>query len=131
MLFKFIKDDEKTFKRFKPSQAVLRRLNLDAIIGSENFKESDMGLDFSTFLLRYYRNVSYSAFSADEAIQNRIKRAETFRAWADIEDLAHGYDKLIGNFTNPQKTVSAAFREVNTFIEKLRNEVQTSHQAVT
>lgn len=110
---------------------MLRRLNLDAIIGSDNFKESDMGLDFSTFLLRYYRNVSYSAFSADETIQNRIKRAETFRAWADIEDLAHGYDKLIGNFTNHQKTVSAAFREVNTFIEKLRNEVQTSHQAVT
>ena len=36
VLFKFIKNDEATFKRFKPSQAVLRRLNLDAIIGSDS-----------------------------------------------------------------------------------------------
>ena len=57
-------------------------------------------------------------------IQNRIKRAETYRAWADIEDLAHGYEKLSGNFTNHQKTVSAALREVNLFIEKLKHMVQ-------
>jgi len=40
--------------------------------------------------------------------------------------LAHGYEKLSANFTNHQKTVSAAFREVNTFIKRLRAEVQTS-----
>jgi len=60
--------DEHTFKRFKPSQPVLRRLNLDQIIGSDIVKDSDLGLDFATFLLRYYRNVSYSTFSADSII---------------------------------------------------------------
>lgn len=90
-----------------------------------------MGLDFATFLLRYYRNVSYSTFSPDEAIQSRIKRAETYRAWADIEDLAHGYEKLSNNFTSHQKTVSAAFREVNTFIERLRGEVLAGQKSVT
>ena len=90
-----------------------------------------MGLDFATFLLRYYRNVSYSTFSADETIQNRIKRAETYRAWADIEDLAHGYEKLTQNFTTHQKTVSAAFREVNNYIEKLRTDVQMGAKSVT
>ena len=109
----------------------MRRLNLDAIIGSDRIKDSDLGLDFATYLLRYYRNVNYSSFSADEIIQNRIKRAETYRAWADIEDLAHGYEKLSANFTGHQKTVSAAFREVNSFIEKLRSEVQTGAQTVT
>lgn len=79
---------------------MLRRLNLDAIIGSDSVKDSDLGLDFATFLLRYYRNVGYGTFSADENIQSRIKRAETYRAWADIEDLAHGYEKLSGNFTS-------------------------------
>lgn len=67
-MFKFIKNDEQTFKRFKPSQAVLRRLNLDAIISSDNVKDSDLGLDFATFLLRYYRNVTYGTFSADETV---------------------------------------------------------------
>ena len=57
-----------------------------------------MGLDFATFILRYYRTVSYEAFSTDEVTQNKIKRAEVFRAWADIEDLAHGYEKLTDNF---------------------------------
>ena len=68
VLFNFIKNDPPTFARFRPSQGVLRRLNLDHIIGSENIKESDLGLDFATFILRYYRNVSYNNFSADEVI---------------------------------------------------------------
>ena len=68
ILFNFIKNDPPTFARFRPSQGVLRRLNLDHIIGSENIKESDLGLDFATFILRYYRNVSYNTFSADEVI---------------------------------------------------------------
>lgn len=68
VLFRYIKNDETTFKRFKPSQPVLRRLNLDQMIGSERVRDSDLGLDFATFLLRYYRNISYSSFSADETI---------------------------------------------------------------
>ena len=95
---------------------MLRRLNLDQMIGSGQVQDASLGLDFATFLLRYHRVVTYQTLSADESIQNRIKRAETFRSWADIEDLAHGYDKLRGNFTGHQKTVAAAFREVNQFI---------------
>ena len=124
ILFKFIKNDQNTFRRFKPSMNVLRRLNLDIIIGSSNIRESDVGLDFCTFLLRYYRNVGYPTFSADENIQGKIKRAETYRAWADIEDLAHGYEKLSDNFVGHQKTVSAAFNEVNAYIKQLTDEVQ-------
>lgn len=59
-----------------------------------------MGLDFATFLLRYHRNVTYSSFSVDMEVQEKIKRAETYRSWADVEDLAHGYDKLSTNFTS-------------------------------
>ena len=47
---------------------MLRRLNLDAIIGSDRVKDSDLGLDFATFLLRYYRNINYTTFTADETI---------------------------------------------------------------
>ena len=64
-LFKYVKNDEQCFKRFKPSKSVLRRLSLDTMISSDNYKESDLGLDFSTMILRYYRSVSYETFSAD------------------------------------------------------------------
>ena len=109
----------------------MRRLNLDAIIGSDRVRESDLGLDFATFILRYYRTVSYDTFSTDEVIQNKIKRAEIYRAWADIEDLAHGFEAMSGNFTAHQKTVSKAFGEVHGQIEQFKQEMQQNQQTVT
>ncbi len=59
---------------------------------------SDLALDFSSFLLRYHRDLDYSDFSDVQEIINRIKRAESFRSWADIEDLASGYETLTTGF---------------------------------
>ena len=86
------------FQRFKPSRQIIRRLNLDRIINSPNVKESDQALDFAAFLLRYHRNLYYEEFSDETATISKIKRAETFRAWADIEDLALGYERLMNSF---------------------------------
>lgn len=85
------------FARFKPSRQIIRRLCLDRVINSSNVKESDQALDFCTFLLRYHRNLFYEEFSDEPSVVSKIKRAETFRAWADIEDLALGYEKLTQN----------------------------------
>ena len=84
-----------------------------------------MGLDFASFLLRYHRNLYYDHFSDDIDVVSRIKRAETFRAWADIEDLAIGYEKLSKDFNGHQKTASAAFRELRQYCDSIRNEAKT------
>jgi hypothetical protein len=47
-----------------------------------------LGLDFASFALRYFKDLSYSDFAEDINIQNKLKRAETFRMWVDIEDTA-------------------------------------------
>lgn len=75
-------------------------MQVDKIIESNHLSESDLGLDFASFLLRYHRNLNYDEFSDDIRIVSKIKRAETFRAWADIEDLALGYERLLENFSN-------------------------------
>ena len=99
ILFKYVKGDDQVFKRFIPSIKTVRSLGLDMVITSSNLKEQDLGLDFSAFILRYHRNVNYEYFTEDGSIISRIKRAETFRAWADIEDLAHVYEKLSASFS--------------------------------
>jgi hypothetical protein len=60
-------------------------------------EESDLALDFASFLLRYHRDLDYSDFSDDPIVIHRIKRAETYRSWADIEDLANGFESLSTN----------------------------------
>ena len=69
-------------------------MNVANMILSPEETDSDLALDFSSFLLRYNRDLDYQDFSDDLNIQNKIKRAETFRSWADIEDLAHGFENL-------------------------------------
>jgi hypothetical protein len=81
-------------------------------INSSNPKQSDLALDYASFLLRYNRELDYSDFSDDVATQDRIKRAEIFRAWADIEDLAHGFENLSSNFESHRTTAANAFQEL-------------------
>ena len=94
-------------------------MNLEKVIESSNIKESDQALDFASFLLRYHRNLLYEEFSDNPTTVSRIKRAETFRAWADIEDLALGYERLMNNLNNHQKTASSAFKELNYLFDTL------------
>jgi hypothetical protein len=117
--FNFSLSDEQVFTRFKPSKAVIRRLNLEKVIESSNIKESDQALDFASFLLRYHRNLLYEEFSDNPTTVSRIKRAETFRAWADIEDLALGYERLMNNLNNHQKTASSAFKELRDYCDTI------------
>ena len=87
-------------------------MNIAKTIISNDEAESDLALDFSSFMLRYNRDLDYQDFSDDLNIQNKIKRAETFRSWADIEDLAHGFENLTTNFESHRTTAASAFQEL-------------------
>ena len=99
-------------------------MNIASSIVSSDEAESDLALDFSSFLLRYNRDLDYQDFSDDLNIQNKIKRAETFRSWADIEDLAHGFENLSSNFESHRTTAANAFNELSQYIEKTKNELK-------
>jgi len=60
--------------------------------------EQDLALDFSSFLLRYHRDLNYEDFSDDKDVLMMIRRAEMYRNWADVEDLANGFETLQNNF---------------------------------
>lgn len=47
--------------------------------------------------MRYHRDLDYGDFAEEPMVGQRIKRAETYRAWADIEDLANGFESLQTN----------------------------------
>ena len=86
--------------------------------------ESDLALDFASFLLRYHRDLDYSDFSEENPdIVNRVKRAESYRSWADIEDLANGFETLTTNFDSHKMTAASAFNELYNHIEKFKMQV--------
>ena len=84
-------------------------MNIGEMILSKIEAEQDLALDFSSFLLRYHRDLNYEDFSEDKDVILMIKRAEMFRNWADVEDLANGFETLQGNFDQHRGTTSHAF----------------------
>ncbi len=56
------------FIRFKPTQNIVRKMKFDKLITSKITSESDLGLDFASFLLRYFKNLGYNDFSEDANI---------------------------------------------------------------
>jgi hypothetical protein len=97
------------FKRFKPNKAIVKNMNLSQYILSTNPKDADLALDFCAFLLRYHRDIDYVDFSEDQFVSGKIRRAEVYRAWADIEDLANGYETMNANFEKHRGVTSNAF----------------------
>jgi len=94
--------DPQVYQRFKPNKLIIRKMNIEGLIRCNLLllplahidEDADLALDFASFLLRYHRDLDYSDFSDDLGLQTKIRRAEAFRSWADIEDLANGYESL-------------------------------------
>jgi hypothetical protein len=89
--------DSQVYARFKPNKVIIRKMNIASVINAQKEEDSDLALDFSSFLLRYHRDLDYADFADEPQVAQKIKRAETYRAWADIEDLANGFESLQGN----------------------------------
>jgi hypothetical protein len=98
-------------------------MNIASIINAQKEEDSDLALDFSSFLLRYHRDLDYADFADDPLIGQKIKRAETYRAWADIEDLANGFESLQTNIEQHQTTAANAFQELYNYMEKTKKEI--------
>jgi len=73
-------------------------MNISEMVLSKIEAEQDLALDFSSFLLRYHRDLNYEDFSDDKDVLMMIRRAEMYRNWADVEDLANGFETLQNNF---------------------------------
>jgi hypothetical protein len=68
--------------------------------------------------------LDYADFSDDENVKNRIRRAEMFRSWADIEDLANGYEEVSSGLKSHRSTAASAFQELYEYIEKTKSELK-------
>ena len=100
-------------------------MNMATYVLSQSFKDQELALDFCAFLLRYHKDIDYSDFSDDQYVVNKIRRAEVYRSWADIEDLANGYETLNANFEKHRGVTSSAFQEIVKLVEKVKAECVT------
>lgn len=63
-------------------------------------------------------------------MSGKIRRAEVYRSWADIEDLANGYETMNANFEKHRGVTSNAFQELVKLVEKVKAEcVQIANAA--
>ena len=53
---------------------------------------------------------------------NKIRRAEIYRVWADIEDIANGYETLTANVDKHRQVTSNAFAEMVKLMDKQKQE---------
>jgi len=102
---------------------------LSDMILSKIEAEQDLALDFSSFLLRYHRDLNYEDFSDDPDVVRMVRRAEMYRNWADVEDIANGFETLQTNFENHRNTSSKAFEEMLEHIEKIKIEINEKTNA--
>eukprot|EP00347_Sterkiella_histriomuscorum_P008751 403343892 len=131
ILFNYLKNDPKVFKRFKPNKVIIKNMNMSTYVLSQNFKDQELALDFCAFLLRYHKDIDYSDFSDDQFVVNKIRRAEIYRSWADIEDLANGYETINANFEKHRTVTSNAFQEIVKLVEKVKGEcIQIATQGI-
>lgn len=119
--------DPKVFKRFKPNKQIIKNMNLQLyVLASPQTgggpKDAELALDFCAFLLRYHRELDYGDFAEEQVAAGRIRRAEVFRAWGDIEDLANGYETINANFEKHRAVTSNAFQELVKLVEKVKAE---------
>ena len=98
------------------------RLNKILTVIASNQEIADLALDFSSFLLRYNRELDYIDFSDDQAIIVKIKKAETYRTWADIEDLANSLSTLQSQFAEQQAAVQNGMQEMFQQVEKFKKD---------
>lgn len=73
----------------------MRKLQLVDFINSPDPKTSELGQNVTSMLLRYNKELMYSDFSEDEAVVSRIRRAEMYGTWRDIEDVAKQQEELL------------------------------------
>lgn len=74
----------------------------------------DGAIDLACFMLRFYTDIEYSAFSSNPI----LKRAEMYKCWSDLEDLSNGVDTLQLNFNTHEETARKAFQEVFNLVDK-------------
>jgi len=87
--------------------------------------EADLALDFASFLLRYHKDLEYADFTEDNNVQDLIRRAEAFRQWADIEDLAASIDNITSVFEQHRTTAANAMQEIFQHTEKIKKDVSS------
>lgn len=85
--------------------------------------EADLALDFASFLLRYHKDLEYADFTEDNNVQDLIRRAEAFRQWADIEDLAASIDQITQVFEQHRSTAANAMQEIFQHTERIKKEI--------
>ena len=111
--------DPRMFSRFRPTATTIRKMRLDYFLGSQVQKTADLGLDFSCFLLRYNKELSHGDFIDDVHIQNKLRRAESFRMWVDLEDVAVSQESIQKTLRDLKAYSAGAVKELSNRIEEI------------
>ena len=63
VLHTFLRYDQSIFQVFRPNKPLLRKMDLEPLLMSNNNAEVEAALNLAYFLLRYHRAVDYGDFT--------------------------------------------------------------------
>ena len=98
ILHSYLTNDQAVHSGFQPNVDLLRKMNFEEYVMSENNKDSETALELCGFIMRYYRAIDYSDFTDDVFTVKRIRRFMEFKQWSEIEDLQNLTDVFSTQF---------------------------------
>ncbi|CAI2387155.1 unnamed protein product [Moneuplotes crassus] len=105
------------------SKKMAKQCKIEKFLASKDVTEVNLALDFCSNVLKNNPEVEYTDFTKEQVLLDRIKRGESSRQWAEIDDLGTTQDELSKAFEEHGKTVGSAFQELYNHIEKVKEQL--------
>lgn len=91
-MLRFLRNDPQVFAMFKPNKLLLRKMNIQNLIASEQTQESSLGLEFASFLLRYHVTLDYGDFTDDPFCIQKLRRYEDVKYATEVENVTKAFE---------------------------------------
>jgi len=74
LMLDYLRSDPNIFRVFKPNKPLLRKMDMSVHVMSQAPSESELALEFCSFLMRYHRAVDFGDFSDSPFVVQRLRR---------------------------------------------------------
>ena len=103
-------------------------MDLNGRILSIDNQESEITLEFCSFIMRHHRGIDYSDFTDSPFAIQRLRRFQEFKSWAEIDELHLITDNFSSQFDLFKQANNSAFQEILAYLDRITKEF--THQDI-
>lgn len=84
LLLVYLKNDVTVFNAFSVNKPLIRKLDLETHIISQNHAEREASLELAVFIMKFYKQIDFGDFSNDPVVISKIRRELDYRIQKDL-----------------------------------------------